>query len=165
MATQQCTCNNKDTQDRRSYNKTKMQKERIIEKLKESGCRITKQRLIILDIILKQECSCCKEIYYQASKLDQNIGKATVYRMVNTLEEIGAISRSNMYKVLYSQECNNECQYTVTLDDGAIYHMSAKKWNDIVLAGLSSFGYVKEQQITSISIDSCRFDKDNKNYI
>lgn len=161
MATQQCTCNNKDTQDRRSYHKSKMQKERIIEKLKESGCRITKQRLIILDIILQQECSCCKEIYYQASKLDQNIGKATVYRMVNTLEEIGAISRSNMYKVLYSGECNNESQYTVTLDDGAIYHMSAKKWNDIVLAGLSSFGYVKEQQITSISIDSCRFDKGN----
>lgn len=154
MATKQCKCSSKDTQDRRSYHKSKMQKERIIEKLKESGCRITKQRLLILDIILGQECSCCKEIYYQASKIDENIGKATVYRMVNTLEEIGAINRSNMYKVLYSQECNNENQYTVSLDDGTIYQMSAKKWNDIIHAGLTSFGYVKNQKITSVSMDS-----------
>lgn len=154
MATKQCKCSSKDTQDRRSYHKSKMQKERIIEKLKESGCRITKQRLLILDIILGQECSCCKEIYYQASKIDENIGKATVYRMVNTLEEIGAINRSNMYKVLYSQECNNENQYIVSLDDGTIYQMSAKKWNDIIHAGLTSFGYVKNQKITSVSMDS-----------
>lgn len=30
---------------------------------------------------------------------DHSIGIATVYRMVNKLEEIGAISRRNMYKV------------------------------------------------------------------
>lgn len=157
MATQQCTCSNKDTLDRRSYHRSKMQKERIIEKLKESGCRITKQRLLILDIILGQECSCCKEIYYQASKIDQNIGKATIYRMVNTLEEIGAINRSNMYKVLYSGESNDDSQYTVTLDDGVIHHVSAKKWNDIIIAGLTSFGYVNGQQITSVRINSNKF--------
>ena len=79
-------------QDRR-YLRTQMQKENIIQKLKERGCRITKQRLMLLDIILEEDCSCCKEIYYKASRLDDKIGTATVYRMVNTLEEIGAISR------------------------------------------------------------------------
>ena len=39
------------------------QKELIVQKLKDSACRITKQRLMILDIILEEECSCCKEIY------------------------------------------------------------------------------------------------------
>ena len=78
------------------------QKELIVQKLKDSGCRITKQRLMILDIILEEECSCCKEIYYRASRLDPNIGTATVYRMVNKLEEIGAINRKNMYKVAVS---------------------------------------------------------------
>ena len=29
------------------------QKELIVEKLKENGCRITKQRLILLDVILR----------------------------------------------------------------------------------------------------------------
>ena len=79
--------------DSRNYRRTQMQKEMIIQKLKEQGCRITKQRLMLLDIILEEEFSCCKEIYYKASKLDDKIGSATVYRMINTLEEIGAISR------------------------------------------------------------------------
>ena len=55
-----------------------MQKENIIQKLKERGCRITKQRLMLLDIILEEDCSCCKEIYYKASRLDDKIGTATV---------------------------------------------------------------------------------------
>ena len=75
------------------------EKERIIAKLKANGCRITKQRIELLDIILEEECSCCKEIYYKAAKRDKNIGTATVYRMINTLEEIGVISRKNMYRV------------------------------------------------------------------
>lgn len=75
------------------------QKEQIIKLLKENGCRITKQRKILLDVILEKECSSCKEIYYCAIKADDSIGTATVYRMVNTLEELGAISRKNMYKI------------------------------------------------------------------
>ena len=71
-----------------------MQRDLIVQKLRERGCRITKQRLMLLDIILEGECSCCKEIIYRASKKDSQIGTATVYRMINTLEEIGAVSRS-----------------------------------------------------------------------
>ena len=70
------------------------QKEVIVGKLKE--------RLILLDVILEGECGSCKEIYYRASKIDHSIGTATVYRMINTLEEIGAIDRKNMYRVQVS---------------------------------------------------------------
>ena len=73
-------------------------KERIVNRLREEG-RITKQRLMLLDIILEEECASCKEIYYKAVKLDSGIGSATVYRMVNILEEIGAIDRKNMFKI------------------------------------------------------------------
>ena len=73
-------------------------KEAIIQKLKENGCRITKQRMEILDIILEDQCSSCKEIYYRATKVDEKIGIATVYRMVNALEEIGVVSRSIVYR-------------------------------------------------------------------
>jgi len=76
-----------------------MQREIVIQRLKEQGCRITKQRMVLLDIILNENCSSCKEIYYKASRIDSKIGTATVYRMINTLEEIGAISRRNMYKI------------------------------------------------------------------
>ena len=74
-------------QNNEAYERTQMQKDMIIERLREQGCRITRQRQLILDIILAEECSCCKEIYYKASKLDHKIGSATVYRMINTIEE------------------------------------------------------------------------------
>lgn len=73
------------------------EKETIIQKLKENGCRITKQRMKILDVILQNQCSSCKEIFYRVSKADDKIGIATVYRMVNALEEIGVISRRIVY--------------------------------------------------------------------
>ena len=88
-----------DTKEQVSYQTTKMQREIILTKLKEKGCRITKQRLRLIDIILQNECSSCKEIFYRALEEDDKLGVATVYRMVNLLEEIGAISRKNMYKV------------------------------------------------------------------
>ena len=36
--------------------RTEMQKEIVISRLRERGCRITRQRMILLDIILGEEC-------------------------------------------------------------------------------------------------------------
>ena len=145
--------------DTRSYQRTRMQRERILQKLKERGCRITKQRLTLIDIILEHECSCCKEIFYQASKVDDGIGTATVYRMVNILEEIGAISRKNMYKVMYSEACPLEDACVVTLDDGTAYHLSAQKWNAVVQAGLKACGYLDSRKVASITVKPCGCDQ------
>ena len=132
-----------------------MQREMIIQKLKESGCRITKQRLMLLDIILEEDCSCCKEIYYKVQEKDRNIGPATIYRMVNMLEKIGAISRKNMYKVAYSENCMMENACTIELDDGSIHHLSAKKWNSVIRAGLKSCGYLVDQRVSNVTIRPC----------
>ena len=86
----------KNNIDDTGIQRTAMQKEIVISRLRERGCRITRQRMMLLDIILGEECSSCKEIYYKAAKQDSRIGSATVYRMVNTLEDIGAINRKNM---------------------------------------------------------------------
>ena len=43
-----------------NYHRTQMQKEIVIQRLREQGCRITKQRLMLLDVILNEDCSCCK---------------------------------------------------------------------------------------------------------
>ena len=89
----------KQQENQQKYEKTQMQREIVIQRLKEQGCRITKQRMVLLDIILNENCSSCKEIYYKASRIDSRIGAATVYRMINTLEETGAINRRIMYKI------------------------------------------------------------------
>ena len=68
----------------------------ILQELKRNGCRITSQRKILLDVILRDECCSCKEIYYQAAREDPSIGMATVYRMIKILEDTGLIQRKYM---------------------------------------------------------------------
>ena len=80
-------------------------KDEILNLLKQHGFRLTPQRKLIVDVILNEEYSCCKEVYVLAHKRDKSIGIATVYRMINTLEEIGAISRKNIEKT----NCNGRC--------------------------------------------------------
>ena len=146
---------NRQNQEMINYHRTKMQKDAVIQKLKEQGCRITKQRQLLLDVILKEECTCCKEIYYKAVEQDSGIGVATVYRMVNLLEEIGAISRKNMYKVSCCMDCNKENACTIELDDKTIYQLSGQDWYQVISEGLKACGYIEAQKVTSISVDLC----------
>lgn len=133
-----------------------MKKEMVVQRLKEQGFRITKQRLMLLDVILEEDCSCCKEIYYKASAVDPSIGTATVYRMVNLLEDIGAISRKNMYRIACgcSGECGIQDACSIEFDDGKVCHLSAKDWNRVIKAGLEVCGY-ETQGIKNISVKTC----------
>lgn len=182
-------------------------RKRIIERLRENGCRITKQRLKLIDVILENECSSCKEIYYKAVEADEKIGIATVYRMLSALEEVGAINRRNMYKVdcmdepgnisrreryradseeeesasrecmhktehteekaiisrgkVYKANCADENEkssgkkaYVVVLDDNTICRLTPGSWNQVVAEGLKQCGYLEEQKVTAIKIES-----------
>lgn len=73
----------------------------VIETLRKSGLRITAQRRLLISIILQNECSSVKEIYYEAIKKDPNVGIATVYRMLKTLEDFELINRKNVYDISY----------------------------------------------------------------
>ena len=128
------------------------QREYIIRKLKERGCRITRQRLIILDIILQEDCSCCKEIYYKVQEKDRNIGPATIYRMVNMLEKIGAISRKNMYRISSCEACCQENGCTVRLSDDTVCKLPSEVWKQVVREGLKNMGYIGDQDIESIEM-------------
>lgn len=135
-----------------------MQKEIVLQRLKENGCRITKQRKILLDIILQEECASCKEIYYKAAAEDPSIGAATVYRMVNLLEEIGAISRKNMYRISCGMNCDRENACVIELDDQTICRLSFGEWYKVILEGLRCCGYVSDQKVASIVVEPCELD-------
>ena len=140
-----------------NYQRTRMQKDVVIQELKKRGCRITKQRRMLLEVILENECSCCKEIYYNASRLDPVIGSATVYRMVNLLEEIGAISWRNMYKIVRNPDCKDESVCTIELDDNTVQKLSKDSFNNVVLTGLKACGYIDKQEIERMFVNSCDF--------
>lgn len=136
-----------------------MQREVLIQRLRDRGCRITKQRLMLLDIILKEDCSSCKEIYYKAAEADGKIGAATVYRMINTLEEIGAIDRKNMYKIACSATCEKENVCQIEFDDYSSRCLSAQELYAVIQAGLVVCGYRETQNIRSVSVRECNCDK------
>ena len=71
MVTNDKTETDKKSIDDTGIQRTEMQKEIVISRLRERGCRITRQRMILLDIILGEECSSCKEIYYKAAQQDR----------------------------------------------------------------------------------------------
>ena len=131
-------------EDEARFQPTQMQLEQIMEKLRANGCRITRQRKILLKIILGGECASCKEIYYRASREDPSIGTATVYRMVNALEQIGAISRRNMYKIdgqetgrLPGEEIDS---VIVEFADGSTVRLSGRQLLRAVAAGMTHQG-------------------------
>ena len=82
------------------------------------------------------------------------IGTATVYRMVNTLEEIGAISRKNMYRITCDQGCEMENACTIEFDDNTIVELSSSKWNQIIQSGLLACGYLNGHHVRSIMAKS-----------
>lgn len=148
---QENRCNNKDCSGI-NYQRTKMQKDIIIQKLKDEGLRITTQRLRLLDIILEEECSSCKEIYYKTCKLGYGIGTATIYRMINTLESIGAINRRNMYKIHCEGDDNLDEVCTVEFMDSSVCHISAGNLKTVIIEGLKACGYADNNNIKSVSV-------------
>ncbi|MDD6268318.1 MAG: transcriptional repressor [Clostridium sp.] len=127
------------------------EEEIIIRKLKEHGYRITKQRKMLLRIILSDQCSSCKEIYYKAAERDPSIGPATVYRMINNLEEIGVINRGNMYRITREESAEEPASYMIEFDDNTSLKLSAKKWNQIIQSGLEACGYAENREIRNVT--------------
>ena len=148
----------KDRQMTANYHRTKLRKEIVLQRLRENGCRMTKQRKLLLDIILQEECTSCKEIYYKAAAIDASIGAATVYRMINLLEEIGAISRKNMYRIACDMRCNKENACVIALDDQTVCRLSSGEWYDVISEGLRHLGYVSVQNVESVVVESCETD-------
>ena len=116
---------NRQNRDVANFHRTEMQKELVIQKLREKGCRITKQRQILLDVIL--------------------------------LEEIGAISRKNMYRISCCMNCDKEDACTIELDDNTVQKLSRDNFNNVVLAGLKACGYIDNQEIERMFVNSCDF--------
>ena len=131
-----------------------LEKQAVIDRLREQGFRITKQRERILDVILDGNCTSSKEIYSTVRKEDSSVGFATVYRMVNLLEEIGLISRKNMYRIprhIFSDD-NYFC--LVQLSDRTELRFDAEEWRKIIESGLKACGCLKDSgvRVTGISI-------------
>lgn len=65
----------------------------VVRQLQDKGYRITSQRRLLIGIIMENEHSSCKEIYFAAKKADNKVGIATVYRTVQMLEDMEMVRK------------------------------------------------------------------------
>lgn len=129
--------------------RTKMGRDLVLEQLRERGCRITRQRQALLDIILEGQCSSCKEIYVEARKRGCHVGSATVYRLVNVLEEMGAIRWKDLNHLAeqlgahgeYVLEYSESGAYSIRMADGGSYRLDSAGMGQVLKAGLAACGY------------------------
>ncbi|WP_336287986.1 MULTISPECIES: Fur family transcriptional regulator [unclassified Bartonella] len=71
-----------------------MNKKNYEKELRAAGLRVTRQRRIILDILIDtNDHPNAFEIFQRANKVDSSISLSTVYRTMKILEENGAIHR------------------------------------------------------------------------
>ena len=68
--------------------------EDTLRKLEASGLRMTVQRRHIIEILTSSQCTSPKELWYEAKQYVPDLGIATVYRLINRLEQIGVISKA-----------------------------------------------------------------------
>lgn len=126
------------------------QKQVILDEMKAQGLRITNQRSLVIDIILSNECTCCKEIFYQANRIDPTIGIATVYRMLKTLEEIGVIDRKNLYRISCERPQLPLTGIELELADQERIHLSMEEMKSAISLWMKSNGLHDKSEISNI---------------
>ena len=83
---------------------------------------------------------------------------ATIYRMINVLEEVGAIRRENMYRVCAPQEDTTADECVVRLADEQVVELDKAALQRIIERGMESCGYLNAKnnnKIKSILLKSC----------
>ena len=131
--------------------KEHLQKKEIMEQLRNQGFRITRQRKLLIDIILGETCSCCKEVYVLASKRDPGIGMATVYRTVDALERVGALKQRPSYQ-LCSQKNTRIEGCLVELEDHYTVNLEYLSMIKLLEQGMRNCGLSGGKKIESITL-------------
>ena len=139
-----------ENMDLRSYQSGNLKKDVVFERLRQEGFRVTRQRKLLIEIILKENCSCCKEVYILASRKDPGIGMATVYRTVDALERVGALKRRVPYQLCDHGKRPCKC-CLVELEDSSVVELDYASMEKVVEKGMKSCGFSKDMKIKGIT--------------
>ena len=118
-----------------------------------------------LGLVMPDELSDIKkQLNKTADRLKKTIDMDLFINIAEDADEIGAISRKNMYKVACEELCENgSCEAEkkkaansciVELSDRTTYCLSAEKLDAVFQAGLKACGYIEDQEIKKIAWNS-----------
>lgn len=134
--------------DNEKFNVNSQLTDATLRKLEAGGLRMTVQRRHIIEILTSSQCTSPKELWYEAKQYVPDLGIATVYRLINRLEQIGVISKTrnlgmqNVEPVLGS----------VTDSGGRKLNISSLKLTDIVKQGMIAKGLISSQSDIDLSL-------------
>ena len=110
------------------------EKDKILELFRNKGMRITKQRKLILDIVFEQECTSCKEIYYQA------------------LGELGVFQTHTPCRLdPFLQEPKNG--FRVILKNQKEVEFTGDEWRKLLTDALQKKGYAEAPEIERVVLN------------
>ncbi|QUH26680.1 Fur family transcriptional regulator [Serpentinicella alkaliphila] len=117
------------------------QLEKVKDKLKEKGFKLTPQRRATLEVIINNQGKhLSTEEIYDLVKVDcPEIGLATVYRTLQLLDEISVISKMSLDDGCSRYELNNH------EDDHQHHHLICQKCGDIIEVEIDLLEHLEEE--------------------
>jgi Fur family ferric uptake transcriptional regulator len=96
--------------------------------LKDAGLKVTLPRLKILEVLQQPECQhiSAEELYKKLIDLGEEIGLATVYRVLNQFDDAGIVTRHHFEggKSVFELATQHHHDHLVCLDCGAVIEFS-----------------------------------------
>ena len=124
--------------------------EDTIRKLEQSGLRMTIQRRHIIEILTSSKCTSPKELWYEAKEYVPDLGIATVYRLINRLEQIGVISKARnlgMQNVEPKLGTLKDKTGNIIKKEGSTQELAA-----LIKQGLMTSGKIKAEENIKLSL-------------
>ncbi|MBQ2381960.1 MAG: transcriptional repressor [Succinivibrio sp.] len=124
--------------------------EDTIRKLEQSGLRMTIQRRHIIEILTSSKCTSPKELWYEAKEYVPDLGIATVYRLINRLEQIGVISKARnlgMQNVEPKLGTLKDKSGNIIKNEGSTKELAA-----LIKQGLMTSGKIKTEENIKLSL-------------
>lgn len=96
--------------------------------LKKAGLKVTLPRLKILEVLQEPECHhvSAEDLYKRLIDLDEEIGLATVYRVLNQFDDAGIVTRHNFEggKSVFELTQQQHHDHLICLDCGRVIEFS-----------------------------------------
>ena len=91
-----------------------------------------------------------RKFIIRQSGRDPSIGIATVYRMVKTLEDIGAISRKNMYRISCDADCGFREGCILVLENQERVSLTMEDFREAIGEVLRRKGYPGQEKVETV---------------
>lgn len=129
--------------------------EDTVRKLEQSGLRMTVQRRHIIDILTRSQCTSPKELWFEAKQYVPDLGIATVYRLINRLEQIGVLAKARNLGI---NRVRPQLGTITSVSGEKIRTNSKVELNDLVRMGLISAGIIGVNNQIELSLVGERID-------